>query len=165
MKALFVTREDIIKKTPLSGNIDPDKLLQYVELAQDMHIQAQLGTDLYEKIQADIIADTLADPYLTLVRTYIRPMLIHYAASEFLHYASYKIENGGVFKASPDTESSVDFIEVSRLIDKERDNAQFYEQRFNDYICNNSTSFPEYHTNSNGDMSPEGETNQTNWVL
>ena len=72
-KALLISRNDVVKFTSVNGNVDVDKFIQYVSIAQDIHIQGMLGTRLLEKIQADIIAGTLADPYLSLLTTYIKP--------------------------------------------------------------------------------------------
>ena len=63
-KALLISRQDAIRFTNMNGNIDTDKFIQYVSIAQDIHIQSMLGTKLLEKIQAEIIAGTLANPYL-----------------------------------------------------------------------------------------------------
>ena len=41
-QALFVTTEDIKKFTALNGNVDPDKFIQFVKIAQDTHIQEYL---------------------------------------------------------------------------------------------------------------------------
>ena len=60
-KALLITRDDIVKKTALNGNVDVDLFIQFVNIAQDTHIQNYLGTDLLEKIQALIVAGTLDD--------------------------------------------------------------------------------------------------------
>ena len=49
--ALLITRNDIVKKTALNGNVDTDLFIQFVQIAQDTHIQNYLGTDLLEKIQ------------------------------------------------------------------------------------------------------------------
>ena len=38
-QALFVTRKDIVKLTAMDGNVDTDKFIQYVKIAQDIHIQ------------------------------------------------------------------------------------------------------------------------------
>ena len=65
-KALLIRREDLVRFTSVNGGVDTDKFIQYVSIAQDIHIQQMTGTRLLEKIQADIVADTLADPYLTL---------------------------------------------------------------------------------------------------
>jgi hypothetical protein len=164
-KALFVDRKTIVKKSPLNGSVDPDKLMQYIELAQDIHIQTQLGTDLYEKLQADIIDGTLAGNYETLVNTHIKPMLIHYSVMEYLHYAAYEVSNGGVFRHTPENAQLADKTEIDFLISKEKRTAEFYTERFNEYMRNNQRLFPEYLTNSNGDMYPSRKTDPTGWVL
>ena len=61
MKALFITADDLKRYSVLSGNLDVNKFMQYIEIAQDIHIQGYLGTDLYDKIQNLIITDTLDD--------------------------------------------------------------------------------------------------------
>ena len=55
-KALLISRNDVVKFTSVNGNVDVDKFIQYVSIAQDIHIQGMLGTKLLEKIQAEIIA-------------------------------------------------------------------------------------------------------------
>lgn len=166
MKALFVSRKDIVSKTPIGGTVDPDKLMQYIEIAQDLSIEPQLGTDLYNKLQNDIINDTLAGDYKDLLVNYIKPMLIHFAAAEFLAYASYNVSNGGIFRHSPENGQAVNREDVDYIVEKQRKTAKVYEDRFNDYMCSHAaTKFPEFYTNSDSDISPSRRTNYTNWVL
>ena len=77
-KVLFVTRHDISVFTAANGNIDNDKLLPFINQAQDIHIQNYLGTDLMEKIQVLIVSSTLTGAYLSLVNDYVKPMLMHW---------------------------------------------------------------------------------------
>ena len=65
-EALFVTRKDIVKYTNVSGGVDTDKFIQYVKIAQNIHIQNYIGTKLYDKISTDIIAGNLTGHYATL---------------------------------------------------------------------------------------------------
>ena len=51
MKALFITTNDLRRKSIIGGAVDADKFIQFVEVAQDIHIQNYLGTKLYEKIE------------------------------------------------------------------------------------------------------------------
>jgi len=164
-EALLITRTDLVKFTAMNGNVDTDKFIQYIKIAQDIHIQGYLGTDLLQKIQADIVAGTLAGDYLTLVETYIKPMLIHWAMVEYLPFAAYTIANKGVFKHNSENSQNVEKNEVDFLIEKERKIAEHYTQRFIDYMCFNQSKFPEYNTNSNGDMYPNTDTNWSGWVL
>ena len=43
--------------------------------------------------------------------------------------------------------------------------AQNYAERFIDYISFNNDLFPEYNTNSNGDMYPSTQNNYTGWFI
>jgi hypothetical protein len=55
-EALLVTRQDIVKFTALNGNVDTDKFIQFVKIAQDTDLQNYTGTKLLDKIKADIIS-------------------------------------------------------------------------------------------------------------
>jgi hypothetical protein len=164
-QALFVTREDIVKYTAMNGNVDTDKFIQFVKIAQDIHIQNYLGTKLYDKINDDIVAGTLSSPYTTLLSKYIKPMVIHFAMVEYLPYASYTIANKGVYKHNSENSTNVEKDEVDFLIAKERDVAQHYTNRFIDYMSFKQSLYPEYNANSNGDMYPDSEANFVSWVL
>ena len=52
LKALFISVGDLKKKSIVDGNVDSDKIVQYIEIAQDIHIQNYLGGSLYKKIQS-----------------------------------------------------------------------------------------------------------------
>ena len=54
-KALFIKRDDITKNTSLSGSVDSNKFLQFVQIAQEIHVQNLIGTSLYEKIETLIL--------------------------------------------------------------------------------------------------------------
>lgn len=163
--ALFISRDDIVRNTPLSGSVDDDKFLMCVKTAQEIHIRNYLGSDLYNKISADILASNLTGDYLTLTNDYIKPMLIHYAMVEYMPFAAYTFSNKGVFKHSSENASGVDKGEIDYLVQKSRDTASYYTQRFIDYMSFNQSSFPEYNSNSNDDIYPDTETYSTGWKL
>lgn len=164
-QALFITRDDITRFTALNGNVDGDKFVQFIKIAQDIHIQNYLGTDLYAKISNDIVASTLIDPYLSLLTNYIKPMVINWAMVEYLPFAAYTIANKGVYKHGAENSETVQKNEVDFLVSKQESIAKHYTQRFIDFICNNSALFPEYNSNSNGDMYPDRSNNFGGWVL
>lgn len=164
-EALFITRNDIVKFTALNGNVDTDKFIQFIKIAQDIHIQNYLGSKLFQKLQADIVANTLTGNYLTLVETYVKPMLIHWAMVEYLPFAAYTIANKGVYKHSSENAENVDKNEVDYLLEKERSIAQHYTQRFVDYMSFNQTLFPEYRANINNDVFPDSNAINIGWYL
>lgn len=165
-KALLISRNDLINKTLIGGNVDADKFLQFVEIAQETHIQNYLGTDLYNKITGDITTSSLTGDYQTLVTNYVKPMLIHYATSEYLNFGAYTIGNGGIFKHSSENSETATAGEISMLADKALQYAKSYTDRFLAHMqYEASTKYPEYYTNSNDDVSPTKDENFTNWLL
>jgi len=166
-EALLISRKDVVKFTAMNGNVDTDKFIQYVKIAQDKHIENYLGTDLLNKIQADIIADTLTGDYLTLVNDYVKPALLHFTMVEFLPYSNYTIANKGVFKHTSENSEGVSKEEIDYLLEKERDTAEYYTNRLIDYLNFNAPSkFSEYYTNVNEDVYPDkGGTSFEGWVI
>ena len=164
-KALFITRNDLVTFTSANGNLDPDKFLPYIRLAQDIHIQNYLGTDLYEKIEADIIAGSLAGVYLTLLENYIKSMLVYWAMVEYLPYSGVNITNGGIYTQNPENATALDKERVDFLIENSRTTAQHYTNRFIEHMNFNQSTYPEYTSNSNGDISPDTQADFAGWVL
>lgn len=165
-EGLFITRKDLVKFTAVNGNVDTDKFIQFIKIAQDIHIQNYLGTDLFEDLQGHIESGSLAGDNLALVTTYIKPMLIHWAMVEYLPFAAYTIANKGVFKHSSENAQNVDKNEIDFLIEKERNIAQYYTERFIEYMSFNASSkFPKYYTNTNDDVYPDKDASFEGWVL
>ena len=163
--ALFISRTDLVKNSILDGNVDTDKFIQFIKIAQQIDIQNYLGTDLYNKISTDIIADNLSGNYLSLVNDYVQPMLIHYAMMQYLPFAAYQIKNGGISKHTSENAESVSKEEVDYLVNKERNFAEYYTRRFIDYMANNQNLFPEYTSNTNEDINPDKDATFNGWVL
>lgn len=168
-KALFITRADLVTFTSANGNLDPDKFLPYIRLAQDIQIQNYLGTNLYEKIEQLIEDGTLTEGlnpnYYNLVRDYIKDMLIYWAMVQYLPYAGINITNGGIFTNNPENATALDKDRIDDLIENSRTTAQHYTNRFIDYMCYNQSTFPEYTNNTNDDINPDTIANFGGWVL
>ena len=48
---LFISRTDLVKNSIIDGNVDTDKFIQFIKVAQETEIKNYLGTKLYEKIR------------------------------------------------------------------------------------------------------------------
>ncbi len=163
--ALFITRTDLVKNTILDGNVDTDKFIQFIRRAQEIHVRNYMGTDLYNKISADIIAGTLTGVYKDLVDDYINPMLIHFAMAAYLPFSAFQIKNGGIYKHTSENSEAATKEEVDYLAKIERDWAEYYTRRFIDYMSFNQSLFPEYTSNSNDDIYPDTDATFNGWVL
>jgi hypothetical protein len=145
---LFVSPSDVIKRTGINGNVDRDQMIQFIKIAQDIHVQGILGTKLFNKIKSDITGDSLAGDYLALFTDYIQDMVIHYSAIEILPYIHYKVANGGIYTKGSENGTSVTKEDLDYLVQKERDIAEHYARRFVDHMAFYNSKFPEYNSAS-----------------
>ena len=165
-EALLIQPIDLKRFTFVDGNLDVDKILQFVKISQDIHIQSYLGTDLLNKLKADITNNTLSGVYLSLLEDYVKPMVIHWSMVEYLPFAAYNVTNKGMYKSTSENAETVEKNEVDFLIQKSRSLAENYSQRFVDYMVYNQSSFPEYTSNTENDLFPNHGSNQiTNWYI
>ena len=164
---LFINRNDLVKNTIIDGNVQADKLIHFIKIAQEIHIQNFLGTKLYDKITLLINTDAIGGTvYETLLIEYVQPMLIHYAMMDFLPFAAYTVKNGGIFRHISENAESVEKNEVDYLVEKERNLAEYYTRRFIQFMDFNQNSYPEYTSNTNNDIYPDrDEPTFQGWVL
>jgi len=169
MKALFITTEDLRRKSLVGGTVDADKFIQFIEVSQDIHIQNYLGTVLYDKIQDLVVNDQIDLPanadYKTLLNDYLTPMLIWFAQSDYYMFASYQVSNGGVYKHRSESSETLSMQEVQYLVENSRNKAEFYTRRFLDYMTFNNDLYPEYNAANNEGMYPDKSDNFNSWVL
>lgn len=167
--ALLISTEDVKKFTIANGNLDADDFIEYIKISQDITIQNYLGSQLYKKLQDLILSDEINNnefaDYRSLLVTYIKPMLVHWAMVYYLPFAAYTLSNKGLFKHSSESATNVDKAEVDYLVEKERDIAESYTQRFIDFMCFNQSTYPEYNSNSNEDVNPDTKNFYGGWQI
>ena len=154
MAALFVNEDKLKNSTAINYNVDTAFLLPFLKIAQDKHLQMILGTRLYNKISTDINGRNLDGVYKTLVDDYVQDCLVHYALVEALPFISYQIKNGSITQKNSENGNAASREDVNYLVQKERDTAEFYGQRIVEYLCFNSSLFPEYTTNTDDEIEP-----------
>ncbi len=164
-KAIFISTDDIKRFSVLSGNIDEDKIMQWIQIAQDTHIQNYLGYDLYERLKTGVIDEDLNANETNLMNNYIKDMTIHWALVVAMGFLPYTISNKGVFKDTSENGETIDKAELESLIQKHRNNAEFYTKNYIDYMCYNKALFPEYDSNTNEETKPIQDTNFNTWFF
>ncbi|QDP48257.1 MAG: hypothetical protein Unbinned585contig1001_27 [Prokaryotic dsDNA virus sp.] len=152
---LYISASRLKKDTALGGSVDDNLIMPYILLAQDMNILPILGTDLDAKLKTEIQADTLSGVYKTLVETYIQPALVQFAFSTLAPYLRLRFSNNSVVvMGATEQSSSATYDDIKPLMDTATDAAEFYRQRCIDYLRDNTSSFPEYSSNTGSDLDP-----------
>jgi hypothetical protein len=142
---LFITRNDIIKNTPLGGAIDADALLPFVRTAQEKYLLNLLGTVLYNKVQDDIESQTsFTGIYEQLVDDYIKPTIIWYSCVEYIPFSAVTFKSNGAVKQISEQSVSPGKNEIDYLLSKALNNADFYATRLQDFLIAYSSQIPEF---------------------
>ena len=164
---LFINRTDLARNSIIDGNVDTNKFIQFIKIAQEIDVQQILGTQMYKGLSNAIpnIEDPVNARWKTILDDYVVPMLIWYAQSNYYPFAAYQIKNGGVFKHTSENAQSVDKNEVDFLVEKARTNAEWYSRRFIDFMGFNQQTYPEYTNNKNNDLYPSNDATFNGWVL
>ena len=152
---LFISEDKLKDSTAINGNVDVDFLLPYIRVAQKIHLETKLGTDLYAKLEAEITAGTLAGAYKTLVDDYIGDMLPNWAFYHAIPFLRFKIENGNIYSKTSETGNALSTEEAQHLREEVRNTSEYYTERMIEYVTNNTSSFPEYSTSSGADVTPD----------
>ena len=145
--ALFITRNDIIKNTPLQGAIDADALLPFVRTAQDKYLKNLLGTVLFAFIQAKILDqtyDNLDVYYKDLLDDHIKNTLLWYACVEYIPFSSVQFKANGAVKQQSEQGIAPGKNEIDYLLAKAKENAEYYALRLQNYLIAYSNQIPQY---------------------
>lgn len=153
-EVLFINDVYIKKYTSVNGSVDPNLLYPSILLAQDKYLEVYLGTNLMDKLKTDVENNTLAGNYLTLMDEYVRKCLLWFTMVEVIPYLTYKIDNGTLVQRTSEDTQSIDGGTMKDLISRNQINADYYRKRLVDYLCANSSLFPEYSSNTWPDISP-----------
>jgi len=156
---LFISEDKLKDSTAINMNVDVQFLLPYVKISQEKYIRSKLGTNLYVAIQGMISGGTISNVananYKTLLDDYIADVLVHYAFYEVLPFLRYKVQNNNVVSKTAENSTPLTRAEAQDLRSEVSNTAQFYTERLVDYLCNNSSLFPEYSTNTGADVTPD----------
>jgi len=156
---LFISEQKLKDSTAINLNVSTDLLLPYVRQAQKLYVETKLGTDLTQKLKDLITAGTIGnvgnEAYKTLVDDYIGDMLPNWAFYHAVPFLRFKIENGNIYSKTSETGTALSTEEAQHLREEVRNTAEYYTERMIDYVTNNTSSFPEYSTNSGADVNPD----------
>ena len=147
MYALFITRNDIIKNSPLQGAIDADALLPFCRTAQDKYLKNLLGTVLFDFLQAEIEAGTFSALdvyYQDLMDDHIKYTLLWYACVEYIPFSSVQFKSNGAVKQQSEQGIAPSKGEIDYLLQKAQNNADYYALRLQNYLIAYSNNIPQY---------------------
>lgn len=164
---LFISENYIKENTLIDGNVDAKYIKITIADAQRIHLLPILGTGLYNEISAQIIAGTLTALNRTLLRDYIQDALKYWVIVEGIDLFTYKVTNKSIVKKDSDNSDPIAESEVVRLMDRNRDKAEFFSERITKYLVENNASYPLFNSPGTGydTVHPNRNNYTTGWNL
>jgi hypothetical protein len=158
---LLISETKLKAYTTLNQNIDMALLTSCIFIAQEIHLQALIGTKGYNYYQ-NLVRDnqlsgtTISTADRTMLDDYFAPYLVHAAAYESMPEIFARKMNKAITIGNTEQGTSIDIKGMSYLRDIEQSRYNFYAQRMMDYLLGNPSQYPWYYTYGNiQDMPPQ----------
>lgn len=153
--ALLVSEQRMKQWTQLDDNVRLNEITPHILQAQDIYLQNVLGTRLYDRLKAGVIAADLTANEQLLLKDYVGPTLMQYALYLMLPSIKYKIANQGILNGTSEETSPTTLDELKYIRQNTLDTAEFYSKRLTKYFFDNPNLFPEYQNPGTDGMMPD----------
>lgn len=170
MGVLLISETKLKAFTNINKNVDMDVLKAEIQIAQDIDLQTILGTLFYQHLldQVSATGNTFNADEKTLVDDYIQPFLIQTAYFNAIPHLHYRTMNRGIVEGMMENATSVDIETMKYLRNVQKQRADFYMTRLQDYLLigKGQNKFPQYNTQSTIDgMIPDRSQKYNNGIF
>ena len=152
---LLVSEQRLKQWTQLDDNVRMNEITPHILTAQEIYIQNALGTLMFNRIKAGIVAQDLNVNEIDLLKNYIGPTLMQYALYLILPSIKYKVVNQGVVNGTSEETSATTLDELKYLRTTVLDTAEFYNKRLVKFFADNPGMFPQYDAPGTDGMYPD----------
>lgn len=141
-KALFITEQDLIANSIINENVSYTQLRPTIVKVQEMRIQSIIGSDLYKEISNQIVSGSVSATNQTLLHDYLQPAIREWIYFELPHVLAFKYMNKGMVRRRSEESDSMSMEEIERLINKAKNDAEWYSERITRFLIENRLDYP-----------------------
>lgn len=169
MGVLLISEIKLKNFTNINKNVDMDVLKAEIQIAQDIDLQTLLGTKFYNHLlsQVSSTGNTFNAAETELVTGYIQPFLLQQSYFQAIPHLMYRTMNNGITQGTMENATSVDIATMQYLRNIQKQRADFYMTRLQDYLLigKGSNVFPDYVSQSTRDgMIPDRSQKYNNGI-
>lgn len=124
-------------------NVDTKKLKPIIAAVQRTRIEQVIGTELYNKLVADVKAASLSGLYKELMDEHILPTMIAYCDWKATFHTTYQITNKTTGRNSDEHIQANDQGQNNDLRNELIKDAKAYERKMIGWLCDNYENIPE----------------------
>lgn len=140
-ETLIISEELLKLYSPLSKNVDVDKIYPYLHLAQPYFVQPIIGDALMTELQQQIENDELTPENKALILK-IAPVLAYYATYLAMRSLTYSITEKGLTLEHSENSQTIDRASLGDYILDIKNQAEMYAEILIKYLCRCALSYP-----------------------
>lgn len=153
---LFISESNLVDRSDILTSTWSKPIGNSIWQMQQAKILPQIGTDLYNKIEALITAGTIGsagnEHYLAILTQFIQPGLVSYVTADLLPRLNYKISSQGVITQTNETGQAVDLQTMQFLQEKYKNEGDWFMTQLRNYMMEYQNEIPELKSPTSGDM-------------
>lgn len=140
-ETLLISEELLKLYSPLSKNVDVDKIYPYLHLAQPYFVEPILGDALLTELQQQIDNDELTPENKALIIK-IAPVLAYYATYLAMRSLTYSITEKGLTLEHSENSQTIDRNSLGDYILDIKNQAEMYAEILIKFLCRCALSYP-----------------------
>lgn len=167
MRPLLISEAYIKKYGTIEDNVDPKLISSTTIMVQDQQLQQILGTDLYNEICTQVIANTLSSLNRTLLVDYIQDFLACAIMAEGCMIFLYRFSNKGPVTSNSENDFPISQEQVSVIENKWYKRSDFYSRRLKEFLLAHLNDYPLFIDGNTAldKMRPRSKGVHTGWVI
>lgn len=170
MRIQLISETTLKANTLINDNVDAAYITPAIQKAQDMGLQPLIGSNLLDKVctlvKDGTIEDAVNAAYKILLDEYITPYLCNKVMADIQIPLFAKLRNAGIVQSQDLQTQQLSHKDVDYIRKDFEYSADFYGTRMTNYLCANSTQYPEWRSRRNvADIPADPETFNTQIVL
>lgn len=139
---LFIISEELLKlHSPISRNLDVERVIPFLTIAQPYYIEPILGTALLEELQSQVESGEITEENKALLLK-IAPALANWTTYTALRSLAYSITEKGITKEHSENSESINEKELGEYILSSKNLAEMSTELLIKYLCRCSDLYP-----------------------
>lgn len=140
-ETLIISEELLKLYTPLSKNVDVDKVYPYLHLAQPYYLEPILGDALLTELKTQVDSGEISEENKALILK-CAPVIGYWATYLAMRSLTYSVTEKGITKETSENSSSIDRVELGDYLLSIKQQAEMYTELLIKYLCRCALSYP-----------------------
>ena len=139
---VLIISEELLKLySPLSRNVDVDKVYPFLHLAQEFYLEDILGIALLEELQSQVESGEITEENKALLLK-VAPVLANYACYLAMRSLTYSVTEKGITLEKSENSQTISEKELGEYILSLKNLCEMHKEVLIKYLCRCALTYP-----------------------